>query len=619
MRKILLFLGMFLMFNINVLASHLDLIKIDGVYSSQLNMDTGDYFSSNQKMYIMDGKVAYCIEPGMNIMTREYGFSSNLLDSGLSQNIVDKIRLIGNFGYDYPGHQTDNYFLATQELIWEIIGNNEIHFTTGINDTGDMINIDTEKNEIMSLVNHYYLKPSFDSTLVTGLYQDEIVLVDKNKVLSNYEVVSTNNDVLIDGNNLIIKLSSLGDDKITLIRKNYDDLSSAFYYASNSQDFMFLRSDDVVTSVINVRSYIPYSNISIDKVGSMLEDFDGEFIYKNRGLDDVVFLLYAANDIYEGDKLLYHSNDLVERLITKNGQVVSQNLPNGVYYLKEFSTLDDFLLSDDVIFVELDNYKEEIYTYSLEFENDRKSIFLNLEKKGEVIDEIVDGSGSYTETSLGGVEFGLFSANDIFSVDGKLLIHKDELITTLVTDSRGFINENLNIPFGDYYLKELSTVLGYKLDTNTYQFSVFSDSNENIQISIGSIVNELIKGNLVINKVDFYGNSLSGACFRLFDKLGNVMYEGCTGSDGVISINNLGYGEYYFYEVSAPDGYLVSDKIYEVSVVDEELIEVNVVNEKLPITSDIYAVPKKISVFGIGFGLITLCLTIIYDKKYKNN
>ena len=37
---------------------------------------------------------------------------------------------------------------------------------------------------------------------------------------------------------------------------------------------------------------------------------------------------------YEGDKLLYHSNDLVERLITKNGQVVSQNLPNGVYYLK---------------------------------------------------------------------------------------------------------------------------------------------------------------------------------------------------------------------------------------------------------------------------------------------
>jgi hypothetical protein len=54
------------------------------------------------------------------------------------------------------------------------VGSNEAYFTTGQNDTGDRIYIDYEKNEIMSLVNHFSLKPSFDSTLITDMYKDEI-------------------------------------------------------------------------------------------------------------------------------------------------------------------------------------------------------------------------------------------------------------------------------------------------------------------------------------------------------------------------------------------------------------------------------------------------------------
>lgn len=624
MRKILLFLGMMLLFNFNVLAAHLDLVRIDGVYSSQLNMDTGDYFSSNQKKYVMDGRMVYCIEPGMNIMTREYGLSSNLLESGISQNIINKISLIGHFGYDYPGHQTDNYFLAAQELIWEIIGNNEIHFTTGINDTGNMINVDTEKNEIMSLVNHYNLKPSFDSTLVSGLYQDEIVLTDKNRVLSNYDIVSTNNDVRIEGNNLVIKLSSLGSDKISLIRKKYDDMSSVFYYASNSQDFMFLRADNIVTSVVNVNSYIPYSNISIFKTGLMLDGIDdsNDFIYKDRGLDGVVFGLYASSDIYEADKLIYHENDLIEKLVTKNGSVTSRNLPNGKYYLKEISTGDEFILNNSIIPIELDNYKEEVYTYMVDLKNEKKSIFINLQKNGEIFDEIIDGSGSFKTVPLSSVKFGLFSSNDIYSVDGDLLVKKDVLIKTFVTDSRGNISQKLNIPFGTYYLKELETIPGYVLDHNIYEFSVLGSDTDEIKIMIGKepLLNDIVKGRLVINKVDLDGNRLQGACFRLFDDFNNVVYEGCTDSDGIISIDNLGYGKYHFYEVSAPDGYLICDRVYDINVVDDgSIIEVNVVNEKMPVTSDIYEFPRKLSTIGLGFGCLTLSLAVIYDKKCKNN
>jgi len=625
MRKFLIFIGMFLMFCTNVFASgHLELERIDGVYSSQLNMDDYSYFSSNQKKYIMDGRVVYCVEPGLDIMTMNYASSFNLYDSGFNQDVINYISLIGHFGYDYPGHQTDRFFLAAQELIWEAIGNNDIHFTTGINDTGNMININYEKNEILSLVNHYNLKPSFDNSNISGIYNDEIVLVDKNNVLSNYDIVSSDNIVTIDGNKLKIRLSSSGSSDIVLKRKKYDDLSSVFYYAPNSQDFMFLRADDEVTSVVHVDSFVPLSNIKIVKTGMMLDDIDSDnnFIYKNRGLTSVKFGIYAAHDIYFGDRLLYLENDLIEEIYTVDGVAYSSDLPNGDYYIKELETLDEFVLNDEIINVSLYNSKEDVYTYMVELTNDRKNVFLNLEKHGEIFDKIANSKVIYDSIPLSGVKFGLYSSSDIYDEDGELLINRDVLIKTLVTDGNGFINEKLDIPFGNYYLKELETLPGYKLDMNIYEFSIGSDNSDNINIMIDNrpILNELIKGKFIINKIDSYGNRLSDACFKLFDSLDNLIFEGCTDSSGSIVIDNLPYGKYHFYEVSAPYGYQVDDKVYNFEIFeDDSLSEFSVLNVSMPKTSDIYAFPKKLSLAGFGLGLFILSFTILYDKKSKNN
>lgn len=619
MRKFLLLFSMFLIFNIRVNAlGHLELERIEGVYSSQLNMDTGSYFSSNQKKYIIDGRIVYCVEPGINIMTNDYDFSYNLYSSGFSQDIIDKISLIGYFGYDYPGHHTDNYFLAAQELIWETIGNNEVHFTTGINDTGNMVYIDFEKNEIMSLVNHYYLKPSFDSSSVSGIYNDQIVLVDKNKVLSNYEVVSTNNSVSIDGNNLIINLSYLGDDQIVLSRKKYDDLASVFYYAPDSQDFMLLRADNVFTSFVDINSYIPYSNIRIEKTGNMITDYDESFIYEEKGLDGVTYELYAASDIYEGNNLIYKPNQLIEILVTQNGFVTSRNLPNGKYYLKEVNTPSEFLISSDKVFIELENYKKEVFTNMVSLNNDRKKIYISLKKSGEVFEEITNSNSSFTNSYLGGVKFGLFNSSDIYYGD-KVIVSKDSLIDTFITDDYGNIDKEVNIPFGAYYIKELDTHEGYLLDSNIYEFDVMSNTNSEVKINVGNILNSIVKGNITINKVDEFGNKLSNACFKLFNDSDYLIYEGCTGNDGTINISNLPYGKYHFYEVSAPMGYMISDKIFDFQILNDESLSFDVVNVKMPVTSDIYDIPKKSSMVFIVLGFGLLSFIIVYDKKVKSN
>ena len=615
MKKIFLFFMMFLCLSV-VKAEHLDLVPIDGVYSSQYNMDNGSYFSSNQKKYYMDGKIVYCVEPGVGIFTNDFYGVKDLYSSSISADIIDKISLIGHFGYDYPGHMTDNYFLASQELIWELLGNNEIHFTTGINNTGDIVNVDYEKNEIMSLVNRYYIKPSFDGSSVSGIYGDSVVLIDQNNVLSNYSVLGNG---YIDGNKLIVNLDSLGNNDITLVRNKYDNLSSLFYKDDISQDFMFLRAPDVISNV-SISSYIPLNQISIDKKGLMLDGFDNDFIYKERGLDGVRFGLYASRDIHVGD-YNFSQDELVSTMETVDGFASSPLLPNGDYYLKEISTSDEFVLDDNVYDIHLDNSGEETFTYMIDLKNERKKIFINLQKHGEVFDGISSNEGNYLDVTLGGIKFGLFSGSDIYSVDGELLVPKDSKIFDFVTDSDGVINEQVDIPFGTYYFKELETLPGYKLDPNIYEFSVSNGVDDNIKIMVTKepIVNEMIKSCLVIRKIDSSGNALEGASFRIFDSYNNLIYEGTTDSEGIISIDNLAYGKYHFYEVSAPNGYYLSSKIYEINVSsDDDLIEVSVLNEKMPVTSDIYAVPNKLSTIGLGFGLLTLSLGVVVENRKEN-
>ena len=614
MKKFIVFLVLFFMCDV-VYAAHLDLVPISGVYSSQHNMSNGSYFSSNQKKYYMDGRIVYCVEPGAPIYTNSY-YASDISFSSFSNDLINKIGLIGYFGYDYPGHQSDNYFLATQELIWEFIGNNEIHFTTGLNNSGNIINIDNEKNEIMSLVYDYLIKPSFDGNLISDVYGNSIVLVDNNHVLSNYEVVSSTNSVFIDGDRLIVNLKHLGSDNIVLKRKKYDDMSSIFYGDINSQDFMFLRANDVISNVY-VDSFIPHSSIHIEKSGLLADGYDGDFIYSLNGLDDVRFNLYASQDIYEGENLVYLKDELVQEMNTVSGKADSILLPNGDYYLKEVETVDEFILDDSVISISLNNDRKEVYTYMVDLLNNRKRIFISLQKNGEVFDGISSDSGVYGTVPLAGVKFGLYSTGNIFNKNGDLIISKDTLIREFVTDTDGYISEELSIPFGTYYLKELDTLPGYKLDNNIYEFSVVgNDDIIKIMVTREPIINEMIKSRLVINKIDSFGNKLSGCGFKLFDSNDNLIYEGITDSNGLISINDLGYGKYYFYEVSAPSGYILDDSIYEVIVNhDNDLIEVSVMNNRMPVTSDIYSYPKRLSAIGLGFGLLTLSLAVIYENR----
>lgn len=217
-------------------------VRLNGIYYNQVI--NGVLESNHVTSFHLGGRIAYCIEPGAEIKTNTYTETDWSLVN-LTEEVRDYIEKVGYYGYEYPGHQTDLYYIAAQELIWNVVRPDiEVSWTTGINKSGSVIDVSKEKNEIETLVKSHSLIPSFISNDVSGFLGDEIVLTDENNVLGDYEISESKcHQIIRDGNTLKVKLNSESacDEVITLTRKHYDNMPLVVYYRRGSQSLAALR------------------------------------------------------------------------------------------------------------------------------------------------------------------------------------------------------------------------------------------------------------------------------------------------------------------------------------------------------------------------------------------
>ena len=215
---------------------------------------------TNLAMMTVNGVYGYCIEPGILAHKASYYSSTtNINDTPLSGIDTRRLSLIGYYGYGYEGHNTKEYYMATQELIWRYMGVENVWWTDK-KVGGNIINIDSYKNEILRLVNLYDVTPSFNfkEEYMVG---DEIILPDNNNVLNGYDVFQ-NQNVTKDGNNIKIKVSD-GNNKFTLKRKNNGKLTK-FYYKSGYQTIGTFEFPYEQSKEYDVKSF--YGKIIIDKL-----------------------------------------------------------------------------------------------------------------------------------------------------------------------------------------------------------------------------------------------------------------------------------------------------------------------------------------------------------------
>lgn len=86
---------------------------------------------------------------------------------------------------------------------------------------------------------------------------------------------------------------------------------------------------------------------------------------------------------------------------------------------------------------------------------------------------------NYEKDNLEGVEVGLYAKEDIYSQDGQgtKVYEKDELVQSKTTNAEGNVYFD-NIPIGNYYVKDINTIHGYKLSQETKDISITYGINE---------------------------------------------------------------------------------------------------------------------------------------------
>lgn len=191
----------------------------------------------------------------------------------------------------------------------------------------------------------------------------------------------------------------------------------------------------------------------------------------------------------------------------------------------------------------------------------------------DTIELTKDASGSYsasvTDTNgvLGDFNFASNSGNGItFTQRGNTLT-----ITATPEAAKGLSTEKTYSATGSAYgIDPDEAVLCWYDSTGKYQ-SLASYTGTGLDpvrayIKIKATVTE-DKGSLTINKTDAdTGKALAGVTYRLFDSAGNKIADVTTGTDGKAVFADLPLGSYTYQEISAPEGYVVDDTKYPITI-----------------------------------------------------
>lgn len=157
---------------------------------------------------------------------------------------------------------------------------------------------------------------------------------------------------------------------------------------------------------------------------------------------------------------------------------------------------------------------------------------------------------------LPGVVFGVYAADS------------DTELCQLITSEDGTATSE-PLFYGNYRLKELSTVDGYELLDTPIPFSILE---QGVTVEI-PVTNPLILGGVETQKTDEDGNALAGAVFGLYNDRGQKLAELICDDMGRASYDGLPKGRFYLKELKAPEGFTLPDSMIPFEIVTQGQVQ----------------------------------------------
>ena len=312
---------------------------------------------------------------------------------------------------------------------------------------------------------------------------------------------------------------------------------------------------ETATSFVNERQKV---EVSLEKALETNELFG---IGNNGEIKNISFGLFADEELVSASGTSIPKDGLLEIItLDENGRAtVGTDLPLGSYYVKELATDERYQLSGEKYPVVFEYAGQEAATVVIAVNDgepmENKLIYGSV--SGKKVDE--DGEG------LGGALIGLFKSDDVEFTE------ENALMTAVSGDDGSFSFEN--VPYGNWYIREIKPLTGFVLNETVYDVNI----SENEQVVEIEIVNELVRGNIALTKVDaeYTDTKLTGAVFEVYkdsnnngeldseDELIGTLTEK---EIGQYEMNDLLYGRYFILESASPDSYIRDEGVYEVFI-----------------------------------------------------
>ena len=311
-----------------------------------------------------------------------------------------------------------------------------------------------------------------------------------------------------------------------------------------------------------------------------------------KGVPNAIYEIRARNDVVVNGDVKLKEGALAATLTTnQNGEAYSKYLYLGNYFVKEIKAPDGYVIDKNEYDVSLTYQGQEVtvFTKPLDVEDTPQKGRLEISK-----------TDPETGKGVPGAVYEIFARDNIV-VNGDVKHHQGALIDTVTTGKNG-IAYSQYLYLGNYYVKEKTAPDGYVLDKAEHDVSLTYRGQEVVIFTqTVSVTDAAQKARIHLKKTDSEtGKGVPKAVYEVLarkdiivnedikNKAGSVVDTLTTDQNGEAYSKYLYLGDYYVREKTAPDGYVIDPREYDISLTYKGQ-EVDVFTEGL----DVEDTPQK--------------------------